>query len=80
MILEALISLFSNFIMGLLDLVSAVSLPLDAIMVLQQFCVYGSYVVGSDLLMLFASVVFTWTAAKLSVGLAIRIWEMLPLT
>lgn len=80
MILEALISLFSNFILGLLDLISIVSLPLDAISALQTFCVYGSYVVGSDLLMLFASVVFTWTAAKLSVGLAIRVWEMLPLT
>lgn len=80
MILEALISLFCSFILGLLDLISVVSLPLDAITVLQQFCVYGSYVVGSDLLMLFASVVFTWTAAKLSVGLAIRVWEMLPLT
>lgn len=80
MILEALISLFSNFIMGLLDLISLVSLPMDAVGVLQTFCVYGSYVVGSDLLMLFASLVFTWTAAKLSVGLAIRVWEMLPLT
>lgn len=80
MILEALISLFSSFILGILDLLSVVSLPLDAISVLQTFCVYGSYVVGSDLLMLFASVVFTWTAAKLSVGLALRIWEYLPLT
>ena len=80
MILETLISLFSNFIQGLLDMVSIVSLPLDAIEVLHQVCVYGSYIVGSDLLMLFGSLVFTWTTAKLSVGVGIRLWELLPLT
>lgn len=80
MILEILISIFSNLILGLLDLIEVVSLPVDAISVLQTFCVYGSYVVGSDLLLVFSSVVFTWTMAKLSVGLALRIWEYLPLT
>lgn len=80
MILEALITLFSNFILGLLDMVSLVSLPLDAIEVLHQFCLYGSYIVGSDLLMLFGSLIFTWTTAKLSVGVGIRLWELLPLT
>lgn len=80
MILEVLISFFTNFILGLLDLISLVSLPVDAVQVLQTFCVYGSYIVGRDLLMLFASLVFTWTAAKLSVGVGIRLWEMLPLT
>ena len=80
MILEALITLFSNFIQGLLDMVSIVSLPLDAIEVLHQVCLYGSYIVGSDLLMLFGSLIFTWTAAKLSVGVGIRLWELLPLT
>ena len=80
MILETLITLFSNFIQGLLDMVSIVSLPLDAIEVLHQVCVYGSYIVGSDLLMLFGSLIFTWTSAKLSVGVGIRLWELLPLT
>lgn len=80
MILEALITLFCNFLLGLLDLISVLSLPLDAIGVLQTFAVYGSYIVGSDLLMLFASVVFSWTVAKLSVGIGVRIWELLPFT
>ena len=80
MILEVLITLFSNFIQGLLDMVSIVSLPLDAIEVLHQVCMYGSYIVGGDLLMLFGSLIFTWTSAKLSVGVGIRLWELLPLT
>lgn len=80
MIFEALITLFCDFLLGLLDLLSVLSLPLDAIEVLQTFAVYGSYIVGSDLLILFGSVVFSWTVAKLSVGVGIRLWELLPLT
>lgn len=80
MILEGLINIFVSFLLGLLDSLSILSLPLDMITVLHEFCVYGSYIVGSDLLMLFASLVFTWTTAKLTVGIGIRLWELLPLT
>lgn len=80
MILEALIDLFVNFLLALLDTVNLVNIPSDVVATLHEFAVYGSYVVGSDLLVLFATMIFTWAAAKLSVGLAIRIWELLPLT
>ena len=80
MILEGLINIFVGFLLGLLDGLSLLSLPLDLISLLSEFCSYGSYIVGSDLLMLFASLVFTWTAAKLSVGIGIRLWELLPFT
>lgn len=80
MILEALITLFVNFLLALLDTLNLISVPVDVIITLREFAVYGSYIVGSDLLVLFATMVFTWAIAKLSVGLAIRIWELLPLT
>lgn len=80
MILEILISIFTNLVLGFLDLIDIVMIPVDLILVLRTFCVYGSYVVGSDLLLIFSSLVFVWTSAKLSVGLALRIWEYLPLT
>lgn len=80
MILEGLINMFVSFLLALLDTLSILTLPLDMITVLHEFCVYGSYVVGSDLLMLFASLVFMWTTAKLAVGIGIRLWELLPFT
>jgi hypothetical protein len=80
MILEALITLFLNFLLALLDTLNLVSAPVDIIVALREFAVYGSYIVGSDLLVLFGTMVFLWAIAKLSVGLAIRIWELLPLT
>lgn len=80
MILEGLISIFVNFLLSLLDGISIISLPLDMITLLSEFCIYGSYVVGSDFLLLFASTVFSWTSAKFLLGIGIRLWELLPLT
>ena len=80
MILEMLITMFVDFLIGLLDGIELVSLPLDMVEMLTEFSIYGSYIVGSDLLLLFASTVFTWTAAKFLVGIGIRIWELLPFT
>ena len=78
MILETLINVFVGFLLGLLDGIEIVSFPLDIVKMLAEFCVYGSYVVGGDLLLLFASTVFTWTAAKFLVGIGIKVWELLP--
>lgn len=80
MILEMLISFFCDFILGLLEMLDIISLPLDAIEVLHEFFVYGSYIVGHDILIIFGSLVFGWTIAKLTVGIGIRVWEMLPFT
>lgn len=82
MLLEALIEICVSFIIGLFDFVSlsGISLLVDAAGVLSNFCVYGSYIVGADLLFVFGGLVLTWTLAKLSVGVGIRLWELLPFT
>lgn len=80
MIFEILINVFVDFLLDLLDGINLISLPIDTVEMLTEYCIYGSYVVGSDLLLLFASTVFSWTSIKLLVGFGIRIWELLPLT
>ena len=82
MILEVLINICFGIIMGLFDLIEFSGVPLlsETASVLSEFCVYGSYVVGADLLLIFGGLVVTWTAAKLSVGVGIRLWELLPFT
>lgn len=80
MILEFLMNLTFNFLSGVLDLFTAFDLPLDTIQALATFCSYGSYIVGSDLLILFATSVLTWISLRITVGFLIFVWRCLPFT
>ncbi len=80
MILEAIINIFCGILGGLLDTISFVQIPTQGIEVLATFTAYGTYVVGADLLLCFASVVFMWASLKLTVGVGLFIWRLLPLT
>lgn len=80
MVIEFFINLFVSFIDGFIGAVSIVTIPTDIISALSTVISYGSWVVGSDLLVIFATCVFTWTTIKLTFGLVIFIWKMLPLT
>ena len=57
-----------------------IALPVDLISTLYNILCYGSWVVGSDVLLLFVGSVTFWWSVKFSVGLAIWIYEHLPLT
>ena len=80
MILENLINVFCALLDGLLSGMSFVKVPVDGIAVLATVTAYGSYVVGADLLLCFASVVTTWMLIKLTVGIGLFVWRLLPLT
>ena len=80
MLLEFLMNLTFNFLSGVLDLFTAFELPLDSIQVLATFCSYGSYIVGSDLLVLFATSVLTRITCRITIGFLIFLWRCLPFT
>nr|DAW04679.1 MAG TPA: hypothetical protein [Inoviridae sp.] len=80
MILEAIISVFCTMLDGLLSGLSFVQIPTQGIQVLATVTGYGSYVVGADLLLCFASVVATWAVFKMVVGIGLFVWRLLPLT
>lgn len=80
MILEFVINIAVTMFKGVLSTFSLLSLPVDMVATLANFLSYGNYVVGTDLLLLFSGSVFLWMGIKLSVGLFIFIWKMLPLT
>ena len=80
MILETLINVFCVLLDGLLSGLSFVQIPEQGIAVLATVTAYGSYVVGADLLLCFASVVTTWMIFKFSVGIGLFLWRLLPLT
>lgn len=80
MIAEILIGMFMGFIENIFVLIPTDSVPAGAIEPLAEFFVYGSYIVGPDTLILFGAIVFAWAFAKISIGLGIRLWELLPFT
>lgn len=80
MIVETLIGLFCGLLDGMLNAVSLVSIPIEGISVLATVTGYGSYVVGADLLLTFAGCVSAWMLLKLTVGIGLFIWRLLPLT
>ena len=80
MILETIINIFCVMLDGLLSGFELVQIPKQGINALATVTAYGSYVVGADLLLCFASVVATWMLIKLVVGIGLFVWRLLPLT
>ncbi len=80
MIVEFFINMFVAFLDTLISAVSMVTLPIDMISALSTVSAYGSWVVGSDLLLIFATCVFTWTTVKIGIGLVLFVWRLLPFT
>lgn len=80
MILEGLVNIFCALLDGLLFGLQLVQIPIQGIEALATVTAYGSYVVGADLLLCFAAVVSAWMLVKLTVGVGLFIWRLLPLT
>lgn len=80
MIGEALISLFLSTFRLLFGALEFINLPTQAIGALSTILVYGNWIVGVDILALFAGTVVFWWGVQLSIGLAVWVWEHLPLT
>ncbi|MGC6178130.1 hypothetical protein [Lacrimispora sp. 38-1] len=80
MIIEFFINMFVAFLDTLISAVSMVTLPIDMISAITTVSAYGSWVVGSDLLLIFATCVFTWTTVKIGIGLVLFVWRLLPFT
>lgn len=81
MIIEWIFSLAVSFISGLLDLVSgSVSIPVGLMSALGNITGFGTYIIGADLILVFVGCVMFWTGLKLSIGLLLWLWKLMPLT
>lgn len=80
MIINALINLFLELILGSYKVIEAVNLPLDTINALTSILAYGNWLVGVDIMALFAGSVVFWWVFHLSIGLIVWVWEKLPFT
>lgn len=80
MIGEVLVDLFFGLFRGLFSAVEVIGLPYQTLSALRTILVYGNWIVGVDILILFASIVVFWWVFKMSIGLIVWVWEHLPLT
>lgn len=80
MIIESLINVAVTLFSGIISGLNFFSIPMDLIDVLATVCVYGNWIVGADLLLLFSGCIASWFLIKMSLGLILFIWEELPLT
>lgn len=80
MIGEALINLCLGIFRLLFGTLEFIQLPTQIISTLGTILVYGNWVVGVDILSLFVASVVFWWGVHLSIGLAVWLWKMLPLT
>lgn len=80
MIVESLVDVFFRLLSLAFQGFEFIGLPMQAINALQTLLVYGTWVVGADILAIFTGMIVMWWTVKLSVGLFIWLWELLPLT
>ena len=80
MLIESLLQLVSSLLFSMVSGLEAIKLPVELLGVLVNVLEVGLWVVGADVMAyVFASVFFWWTL-KATVGLAIFVWKLLPLT
>lgn len=79
MIIESICSFACSLLYGLFSTLEVISLPIHLINTLTAILQYGTWVVGSDILLLFAGSVCLWWGVKASIGVGIWVYEHIPL-
>ena len=81
MIAEGLVTLLVSILrMAIAGIGTTVSIPLDVVATLGNVCGYGNYIVGMDILGIFAGLVVFWTTVKCTIGIVVFIWRLIPFT
>ena len=81
MVIQAIVDMAVGVLSMLLSgLTGWVTIPFDLMSTLGTITGFGSWIVGGDLLLLLVASVTFWTATKLSLGLALWLWKLLPFT
>lgn len=78
MVTEFLLSGSTAIIRSIFGLIDVFAIPTDLVSVLFSILCYGTWVVGSDVLLLCTGCITFWIGIRLSVGLAVWIYEHLP--
>lgn len=80
MVVEALSDIVFWFIGLLFDGFSIISLPTNLITAVVDIMKYGIWILGLDLFVIVWSSIIFWIMFKLSAGILLFVWRLLPLT
>lgn len=80
MIIEYIFSFACDLIYQLFSGFEVITLPTQLIGTLTTFLEFGVWIVGTDILSMFVASVVLWWGVHLSIGLAVWLWKLLPLT
>lgn len=80
MIIEFITDALSGILKTVLSGISILSLPDNYSGLLSMVTGYGSFIIGSDVLTLFSLTVTFWFTIKLTVGIILFVWKLLPFT
>lgn len=78
MIFEALCEFGANLLIALFGTIELFHLPTDMIYTLANILKYGTWVVGSDVLLLVSGSIVMWWGVKASVGIAVWVYDKIP--
>lgn len=80
MITETLIDFVIGIFRVMFGALEFINIPYQLMSTLSTILVYGNWVVGADIMILFVGSVVFWWGVHLSIGLAVWLWDKLPLT
>ena len=78
MIIEGICSFACGLLKVLFSGLEIFDLPFDMINTLGAVLQYGTWVVGSDVLLLFTGSVALWWGVKASIGIGVWVYEHIP--
>lgn len=80
MIGEFLLDLFFSVFSGIFGALEFFTLPTQLVGTLSTIMAYGNWIVGLDVMGIFIGSIIFWWGVHLSIGVAVWLWKMLPLT
>lgn len=80
MIFEFILGVVKTVIVGAISRLDFISLPFEIISFLGTVTNYGSFCVGPDVLLIFSASIMFWLGLKMTLGIILFLWRLLPFT
>ena len=80
MIGSSLLAVFQLIISTALEGIHALSLPINLLQAIATFSGVGVWLVVADWITIFCQCVLFWCSVKMTIGIVLFVWRLLPLT
>lgn len=78
MIIMALFKILTSTIEIILTPIALMELPINLIDTMASITAYGSWIIGSDLLVIVIGSILLWSTIKITVGIVLFIYRLIP--